>query len=67
MDDNIRKPIMIGIVVVCIVAAIGITIYNKDTGDGSTAKDEVLILCSNCDKSFKLSENEFGKKMRTNN
>ncbi len=63
MEDDKKKQVMIGIVIVCIVLAVGITLYNS-TGGGSGANRKILILCSECGESSELSTEELTEKMQ---
>ena len=68
MEDNKRKQIMIGIIIVCIVSAVAITIYtNTGGGVGSGTGGKRLILCTECNESFELSRTEVMDKLTNRN
>ncbi len=65
MDDDKRKPVMIGIIITCIVLAVGVTICTS-TGGGTDSSDTAgsfLLLCTECNESFKMSRNELRTEM----
>ena len=50
MEDSRKKPIMIGVVVVCVVAAVAITLSRRSGGGGigEIASDEMIwVKCNN--------------------
>ena len=62
MDDSKRKTVMVGIVITCIVLAVGITVYNN-TGSPPGRKDKVLMMCSDpdCGETFEMTGDEYIK------
>ena len=66
MEDDKKKQVMIGIIIACIVLAVGITLYNSagGGGGGKAVNRKNFILCSECGESFELSVEELREKMR---
>jgi len=67
MDDDKRKPVMIGIIIACVALAVGVTIYTTTGGGGGGgggAKGKLTILCTECGESSELSRDEFREKMQ---
>ena len=66
MEDDKKKQVMIGIVIACIILAVGITVYTNTGGGGGgkAAKGKILILCSECNESSELSREELREKMQ---
>ena len=64
MEDDKKKQLMIGIVIACIVLAVGITLYNSTGGSGKAANRKIFILCSECGESSELSGEELREKMQ---
>lgn len=62
MEDSKKKWIMIGILVVCAVAAVGVTIATRSTG-GSGLKSGMMmwVKCSDpqCGKSYEMDKKEY--------
>ncbi len=63
MDVGVKQKAMIGIIVVCLVVAIGITVFSRS---GGAVRVSVQMLCVNpdCGKTYEMSENDFREKVR---
>ena len=63
MDAAVKQKVMIGIVVVCLLVAIGITISSRT---GGSARGSLQMLCTNpdCGKDYEMSKNDFRQKVR---
>ena len=63
MDPALKQKVMIGIVVVCLLVAIGITIITRA---GGFAGGSVQMLCTNpdCSKDYEISKNDFRQQVR---
>ena len=68
MDDVLKKRLMIGITIGCLVLAIGITIKINSGGSSSGSTGPIQMLCVNpkCGQAFELSEKEFSDMMSQN-
>ncbi len=65
MEDDKKKQVMIGIVIACIVLAVGnILCTNTGGGSGKAANRKIFILCSECGESSELSREELREKMQ---
>ena len=62
MEDNVKKPVMIGIAVLCLVLAVGIAVMRSsgDGGVGEFSNEEIMLL--KCTNSACGAEIEMGKK-----
>jgi hypothetical protein len=63
MDEDKKKYLMIGIIVVCIGLAAGITYFNMG-GSGSGGARPVVMLCDSCQATYEISAEEFKQAMR---
>ena len=67
MDEDKKKKVMLGLIISCIVLAIGITVVtNKGgSGGGSRSNEPVQMLCMNeeCGAEFELSTEEYREYM----
>lgn len=68
MDDDKKKKIMIGIIVGCLVLAVGITIFTQTGGGGGgfDANAKIYMLCANpdCKASYEMTIKEFQEEMQ---
>jgi aspartate carbamoyltransferase regulatory subunit len=70
MEDRKKKSIMIGIIVVCLIAAAAITIMNRPKSGGSfdniPADATVLMKCSNpdCEAEYEMNRREYHKRVQ---
>ena len=61
MEDNVKKSVMIGIAVLCLVLAVGITVMrSSDSGISDLTNEEIVLL--KCTNSACGAEIEMGKK-----
>ena len=59
MDEAKKKPVMIGIIVVCLVAAVGISYFTRDnTTNPKGANNPRPFICTNCGADFELTPEE---------
>lgn len=66
MDEEKKKKVMLGLVIACIVLAVGITVVNNTGGGGGSRSNEpVQMLCMNeeCEMDFELSTEEYREYM----
>ena len=67
MDEDKKKKVMLGLVVLCLVLAIGITAVTNmgGSGGGSRSNEPVQMLCMNeeCGMDFELSPEEYRENM----
>ena len=64
MDEEKKKYAMIGLIVVCIALAAGITYVNMG-GSGGTGKPRpVAMLCDSCEATYELTSEEFKQAIR---
>lgn len=66
MDTEKKKPILLGIIVVCLVVAGGITLFrtvgSSDEGIGSIPKGEMMwVQCSNqnCNSEYEMEKRDY--------
>jgi len=70
MEDSKKKPVMIGVIVVCIIVAGLITLAKRGGGSGgidSIPDDKMTwVKCSNpsCNAEYEMSEKQFHKEMQ---
>lgn len=64
MDEERKKYVMIGIVVVCIALAAGITYFNMGGSGGGSGTRAVTMLCDSCEATYELSSEEFKQAAR---
>jgi len=66
MDESKGKLIKIGIIIACLVLAIGVTAYTLGGGDDEVVLEgEFLVECTQCGESYSLSRDEFTQKLET--
>ena len=65
MDPMVKRKVMIGIIVVCVGLALGITVFTRGGCGGGGARGPVQMLCTNpdCGKAFEMSRSDFQEKM----
>lgn len=67
MDPIVKRKVMIGIIVVCLGLALGITVFTRSGGGsgGSRAGGPLQMLCTNpdCGKAFEMSRRDFREGM----
>ena len=63
MDEDKKKKVMLGLIILCLVLAVGITVMTNmgDGGSGSRSNEPVQMLCMNqeCKMDFELSTEEY--------
>ena len=65
MDEDKKKYVMIGVIVVCIALAAGITYFNMGgSGGGSGSSRPVTMLCDSCEATYELSSEEYKEAIR---
>ena len=71
MEDSKKKPVMIGVIVVCIIVAGLITLARRGGGDGGGINDipegkMTWVKCSNpsCNAEYEMSEKQYVKDMQ---
>ena len=65
MDEDTKKKVMLGLIILCLVLAIGITAVTNMGGSGSRSSEPVQMLCMNqeCRMDFELSSEEYSKQI----
>ena len=68
MDEDKKKKVMLGLIIVCLVLAIGITAVTNmggSGGGGSRSNEPVQMLCMNeeCGADFEMSAEEYREQM----
>ena len=58
MDEAKKKPFMIGIIVVCLVAAVGISYFTRDNTTSKAPNNPRPFFCTNCGADFELTPEE---------
>jgi ribosomal protein L37E len=64
MEDNKKKPIMVGIIVVALFLAVGITFFthSKDDGIDSMKSGQMIwVKCRNCGAEYQVDKKEYFK------
>lgn len=65
MDEDKKKYVMIGVIVVCIALAAGITYFNMDgSGGGGSKTRAVTMLCDSCQVTYEISSEEYKQALR---
>ncbi len=62
MDEDTKKKVMLGLIILCIVLAVGITVMtNRGGGSSSRSNEPIQMLCMNreCVMDFELSSKEY--------
>ncbi len=68
MEEDAKKKVMFGLIVLCLVLAVGITVVTNMGGgsrSGSRSNEPVLMLCMNqeCGMDFELSTKEYSEQI----
>ena len=64
MDEEKKKYAMIGLIVVCIALAAGITYFNMGGSVTTNKARPVVILCDSCEATYELTSEEFKQAVR---
>ena len=65
MDEEKKKYVMIGTIVVCIALAAGITYFNMGgSGGSSRGPSSITMLCDSCGATYELTSEEFREQTR---
>jgi len=64
MDEEKKKYLMIGVIVVCIALAAGITYFNMGGSGSGGRASPVVMLCNSCKATYEISTDEFKDAMR---
>ncbi len=67
MEEDKKKKVMLGLIILCLVLAVGITVMTNmgGSGSGSRSNEPVQMLCMNeeCGMDFELSAEEYRTQM----
>ncbi len=67
MDEDKKKKVMLGLIILCLILAVGITVMNNmgGGGSGSRSNEPIQMLCMNqeCKMDFELSSKEYSEQI----
>ena len=66
MEEDKKKKVMLGLIILCLVLAIGITVVtNMGGGSGSRSNEPVQMLCMNqeCGMDFEMTTEDYREQM----
>ena len=68
MDEDVKKKVMLGLIVGCLVLAVGITVMTRKGGGPKPSNEPVQMLCVNeeCAYAYELEREEYQEEARKN-